>query len=138
MRTTLLLVVLALLCGCSTRQQPSVTPSLKPQGAQPDPIAALVTRLSATHGLWINGMFPDLDLPATAPTQQVLEQVFKKTGFDKGNVRTFQIIETRQVQIPAAGFSDAFTAVLVETDLGRKIVLLKSSSVSWWSRVYDA
>jgi hypothetical protein len=138
MRTTLLLVVLALLCGCSTRQQPSVTPSLKPQAAQPDPIAALVARLSATHGLWINGMFPDLDLPTTASTQQVLEQVFKKTGFDKGNVRTFQIIETRQVQIPATGFSDAFTAVLVETDLGRKIVLLKSSSVSWWSRVYDA
>jgi hypothetical protein len=28
------------------------------------------------------------------------------------------------------------TAVLVETDLGRKIVLLSHSGL-WWSRVYD-
>jgi hypothetical protein len=147
MRFTLLLVFLAVLAGCASKR-----PSLVAQTAPPttneravvlppdsDPIAALVARLTATNGTWVNGVIPIIEVPLTASTQQVLERVFKRTGFDKGNVWTFQIIETRQVQIPAPGFSsDAFTAVLVETNLGRKIVLFSSSSSFRWSRVYDA
>ena len=131
MRIIILLLFVTALAGCASKHTAPVASSSPAQPAAqnavpaapqtaPDPIAALVARLSATEGMWINGTFPTIEAPSTATTQQVLELVFKKTGFDKGNVRTFQIIETREVQIPAAGFSGAFTAVLVETNLGRK------------------
>ena len=152
MRIITLLLLVTALTGCAGKHTAPVASSSAPQTTRsavpaapqtaPDSIAALVARLSATEGMWINGLYPIIDVSSTASTQQVLEQVFKKTGFDTGNVRTFQIIETREVQIPAAGFSGAFTAALVETNLGRKIVLLGRTSPSgnWskWSRVYDA
>ncbi len=143
MRTALLLVVLAMFGGCSTRQQPSVAPSPKPQAAQPDAIDQLVSRLSSpSHSMWHNGTYQPMRLPAAASTDEVVRQVFQQTliGLHGSHVGRHQILETRQVRIPTAGPSDAYTAVLVETDLGRKIVLLQyeSPGLGWWSRVYDA
>jgi hypothetical protein len=142
MRTTLLLVVIAVCCGCSTRQQRSVAASATPQAAPPDPIAQLVARLSsASHGMWHNGLYSPVKLPASASTEEVLRQVFQQTlvGLQGAHVGRHQVLETRQVRIPTAGPSDAYTAVLVETDLGRKVVLLQyeSPGLGWWSRVYD-
>ena len=141
MRTALLLVVLAVFCGCSTRQQPSVAPSSKPQAAQHDAIDQLVSRLSSpSHSMWHNGLYSPVKLSAAASTDEVLRQVFQKfISMHGGHVGRHQILETRRVRIPTAGPSDAYTAVLVETDLGRKIVLLQyeSPGLGWWSRVYD-
>ncbi len=139
MRVTLLLVVLGVFCGCSARQQPSVAPTPKPQAAQPDSIDLLVARLASSHGFWINGLSLTLSLPATASTEEVLARVFQMTGFDKGHVSTHRVLETRQVRIPDSFPDAAYTAVLVETDFGRKIVLLRyeSPTLGWWSRVYD-
>ncbi|MGA2867154.1 MAG: hypothetical protein ABSF95_21975 [Verrucomicrobiota bacterium] len=118
--------------------EPSVTAS-EPAKVAPDPIQRLVARLSSSHGLWQNGLFPKLDLPATASTEQVVSRVFQMSGFDKGHVTTHRILETRQVRIPGS-LPDIYTAVLVDTDLGKKIVLLKHEgpAAGWWSRVYDA
>jgi hypothetical protein len=91
------------------------------------------------HGQWNHGPFPKLGLTATASTEEVVARVFQMTGFDNGHVSTHKILETRKVQIKDSLPPDAvYTAVLVETDLGRKIVLLRyeSSAVGWWSRVY--
>ena len=139
MRLALLLAILGVLCGCAAKQGSSTTATPKRQTVQPDSIEALVARLSSSHGLWVNGVFPTLDLPAAASTEQVVARVFQMTGFDKGHVSSHRILETRQVRI-GDSFPDAtYTAVLVDTDLGRKIVLLQysSPSVGWWSRVYD-
>ena len=139
MRLALLLAILGVLCGCAAKQESSIAATPKPQRAQPDSIETLVARLSSSHGLWVNGLYPTLDLPATASTEQVVARVFQMTGFDKGHVSSHRILETRLVRI-GDSFPDAtYTAVLVETDLGRKIVLLQHSSPSggWWSRVYD-
>jgi hypothetical protein len=107
--------------------------------AAADSIDRLIAKLSSSHGLWQNGMFPKLDLPATASTEQVVTQVFQKTSFEKGRVAKSRIVQARQVRIQDS-WPNEFTAVLVETDLGRKIVLLQyvSERLGWWSRVYDA
>jgi hypothetical protein len=107
--------------------------------AASDSIDRLMARLSSYHGLWQNGAFPKLDVPATASTEQVVIRVFQKISFDKGRVAKSSILETRQVRIPGS-LPDEYTAVLVETDLGRKIVLLQhvAEPLGWWSRVYDA
>ncbi|HUG73167.1 MAG TPA: hypothetical protein VMK82_07080 [Steroidobacteraceae bacterium] len=99
-----------------------------------DPIAELVARLSATGGLWTNGMFRKIDLPATAPIPQVLKSALEYNRYDKRVVTAHRITETRGVRI---GVEQGYTAVLVDTDLGRKIVLLRHVPIGWWSRVYD-
>lgn len=100
-----------------------------------DPIAELAKRLSQDL-LWHNGLFPELKLPANASAEEVVEQVFRMTGFAKGRVSTYKLIEVRKVAISG----EEFSAALAETDIGEKIVLFRYSPDGriWWSRVYDA
>lgn len=109
-------------------------PASSSNGEKPDPIDQLVAKLSATDGLgsWVNGSFPVIRLPETATPEQILEQVFKFTGFDKGHVKDFKILQSRNVQITGG----SYTAAEVQTDLGKKIVLFTAGGA--WSRVYDA
>ncbi len=123
MRTALVIILIALWAGCATA----------------DPIDNLVTNLSSSHGMWINGIAPIIELPETATTEQVVERVFKMTGFDEGQVTRFKILETRTVHIQGS-VPDLYTAVLVETKFGEKIVLLRyeGKTIGWWSRVYKS
>jgi hypothetical protein len=124
MRSTFFTIFAALLVGCSTT---------------PDPIDHLVADFSASYGLWENGIFPILGLPETASSEQVIKKTFEMTGFDKGHLTSYKIVEIRQVHIRGS-LPDLYTAALVQTDLGEKIVLFKydGPKVGWWSRVYDA
>src|SRR6266496_2889907 len=116
MRAPLFIVVMALLTGCATAR---------------DQIDYLVADLSATRGMWINGVSPIIHLPENASPKQVLDQVFQMTGFDRGHVKHYKILKVRRVHIDGG----LYTAALVETDLGKKIVLF--SAGGRWSRVYD-
>ena len=130
MRSAIIFVIAALLTGCART---------------PDAIDGLVADLSSTHGMWINGYSLDIRLPNTASTEQVVEQVFKQAIFDtgratppvSGKVTSYKILKTRRVYIPNDSQSDTYTAVLVETNFGQKIILLKPGS-TWWCRYYDA
>ncbi|MBN1384176.1 MAG: hypothetical protein JW983_04750 [Elusimicrobia bacterium] len=116
------LVLVVLFTGCATA---------------PDRIDSLVTRLSSDH-LWQNGEYPILGLPKSASTEQVVAKVFKMTGFDKGHVTKYKILKVREVRITGS-LPDVYTAVLVSTDFGNKIVLIRydGPNLGWWSRVYD-
>ena len=124
MRVALFSILAALLAGCATKS---------------DPVDRLVTRLSSSHGLWRNGEFPSLGLPASASTEQVVSKVFQMTGFERGQVTTHRILKVRKARIPG-DLPDIYTAVVTDTDFGRKIVLFKyeGAATGWWSRVYDA
>lgn len=100
-------------------------------------IERLVAWLSA-HPLWENGLFPTLDLPPTASTEQVLSMIFRVTSFDAGRVDEHRILYSREAGIPGS-LPNRYTAVLVATNQGQKIVLLRYTGrpVGWWSRVYD-
>jgi hypothetical protein len=102
--------------------------------AASDPIDRLVVDLSNSQ-TWLDGEYPMLGLPESSSTEQILERVFQKTGFDRGHVSSYKVLEVRQVRIPG------YTAALVHTDLGEKIVLFKYDGQAvggWWSRVYEA
>lgn len=105
----------------------------------PDPIDHLVADFSKSYGLWENGFFPSLGLPQTAPPEQVIKKTFQMTGFNNGHVSDYEILKTRQVRIPGSS-QDLYTAAMVRTDLGEKIVMFKYDGphVGWWSRIYDA
>ena len=102
-----------------------------------DPIDALVARLNATQGLWINGIFPIIELPADATADEVLAAAVKMTGFDQGHIKSFKIQSVRQVELMAAG-KQTFSVALVDSDLGQKIFMFKPEKNNrWWTRFYD-
>jgi hypothetical protein len=139
MRFALLLAIVAVLCSCSTKQAAHSTATANPAAVQTDAIGTLVSRLSSSHGMWRNGISSPLGLPASAPTEQVVARAFRMNGFDKGHVKTYHILEIRQVAISETlPNPDVYKAVLVDADLGKKIVILKYESWGWWSRAYDA
>ena len=100
------------------------------------PIEQLAERLSKDY-MWQNGISPIITLPSTATTEQVLSEVFKMSGFDQGHVTDYKILEVKEVQITGS-LPDWYTAVLVSTNFGDKIVLLQYEGkvLRWWSRVY--
>jgi type IV pilus biogenesis protein CpaD/CtpE len=123
MRSFLLAIIAALLVGCATT---------------PDPIDRLVADYSASHGMWVNGTYPILDMPQTASPEQVIKKRFEM-GLPRGQVANYKILKIRQIHIPTGQIgSDLYTAALVQTDSGEKIVLLKYDGRDWWSRVEDA
>jgi hypothetical protein len=124
MRLTFLSIVAALLAGCAKA---------------PDPIDRLVAECSASHGLWVNGQYPILDLPETASPEEVITRTFEKIGFDEGHVTSYKIQTIRQVRIQGS-LPDSYTAALVETNFGEKVVLFRygGARIGWESRVFDA
>jgi len=102
-----------------------------------DPIDTLVAKLNATHGFWINGISPIIELPPDATSDQVLAAAIKMTGFDQGHIKSSQIQSVRQVELFAAGMQ-TFSVALIDTDLGQKIFLFKPEKNNrWWTRFYD-
>jgi hypothetical protein len=135
---TSLFIMLVVLVGCGqsapTKVKPNTVQAPAPVSPTPDSIDALLARLSSSHGLWQNGPFPRLDVPETASAEQVVRSVFEKISFDRGRVTAHRVLLVREVRID----SDSYTAVLVDTNLGKKIVLFGRGTTLRWSRVYDA
>jgi hypothetical protein len=108
MKKLIITIVAVSLLGCST----------------PDPIDGLSRYINESRGLWINGLYPKIDLPVTATTSDVLDEAIKKTGFDKGHIKKYRIITTRKL-ILYDGNTHEYTAVMIDSDLGDKIILMR-------------
>jgi hypothetical protein len=112
---------------------------------KPDSFDRLAADLSATSGLYLNG-FPDgSNLPQSASPEELVSEAFRQTDFDPGRVTSYQILKIRQVLISeGSAYQRTYTAVLADTNLGRKIVLMRynkgddSTAAGWWRRIYDA
>jgi hypothetical protein len=125
-----------LLLGCAF--VPPRSAAAEQAAAKSDPITTLVEKISASRGLWLNGSYPILGLPASASADEVLARMFEMTSFAEGRVKQYRILETRLVQISGSP-PNTCIAALVRTELGDKIVLLRyeGTPMGWWSRVYD-
>ena len=97
-----------------------------------DPIDRIVSELSATQGMWVNGLSPNLTLSQTASPEEVTRKLF-------GDAAHCKILEVRQVHIPPGERgSDLYTAVSVQTDTAWKIVIIRYfEHVGWWTHDYD-
>lgn len=140
-RRALLFTMLALLSGCSLKEEPPLgrAPSEPEAAQQPaDPIDVLAASLARTGGMWLNGISPVMELPEDAPFEDLVAEFFQKVSYEEGPIGSNKIEEIRPVTIPPGFNSDQYTAVLVHTNLGRKILLLQYQKNSgWWCRVYD-
>ena len=108
---------------------------------KPDAIDLFVANLSADNGVWQNGFDTDLATKATTP-KEVVSETFRIAEFERGRVTNYQILKIRKVHIDYP--PDTYTAVLVDTNLGKMIVLMQyikgkdSTSGHWWRRIYSA
>ena len=100
-----------------------------------NPIDVLIARLSTSHGLWTNGMFPPIDSPSGAATETVLRGLFDRISFRNGKVKSFAIVEERDVTI--APDTTPYRAARINSDQGNMIVLLRYESYGWWTRAFD-
>jgi hypothetical protein len=108
----------------------------KPKATELDQIQQLVNNLSASSGLWVCGIFTPVDLPASASPAEVISQYCDSAYGDNSH----RIITFRRVCIGISIPADYYTAVLMDTVYGRKIVLLQDqeSIAGWWCKEYDA
>lgn len=117
---------------------PVVSASAAPAeaGAPKDSIARLVAKLEK-QPMWTNGGFPKIALPETEKLDKVVTAALDRISFDKGKATRHTILDSRTVTI--APDTHDYTAVLLDTDQGRKIMLLQwqGSVTGWWSRVFD-
>jgi hypothetical protein len=98
-----------------------------------DPIDRVVQQASSNR-YFGNGPFKPINLPPTSPITNLLAQAFEKTFPLPSHVEKISILEQREVSIS----SISYTAVLVETENGRKVVLLRYiNDQRWWSEVYN-
>lgn len=109
--------------------------------AQPAPdgdkIATLVSTLSK-NPLWMNGLTPDIGLDRDASPEQVLERYFEVRLYNGAPLKDYKMIAMRDVLIaPDDKNSPPITAVLVESKLGPKIVLMRFEGTDWWTRAFD-
>lgn len=96
-----------------------------------DPIGRLVARLNGSGGLWVNGIAPLLEYPATVDPEVLVGKIL--AGYSWAGDKPFRILESREVAID----DQTYRALLVDTAAGPKIVLLQhhSSRGDWWSKV---
>jgi hypothetical protein len=100
-----------------------------------NPIESLTRSLNETGGMWINGVSPLLDLPQTATGDEVLLKIIAVNRLGT-NVRSLELRKDWPIQVAASG-GDRFTAALVETDSGKRIILFRWEGNTWWSRVFE-
>jgi HEAT repeat protein len=106
-----------------------------------DAIDRLDAYLTSSSGIWLNG-FPSgiVPLPTSAAIPEVVSRIIPQTSFGSECVTNYQIVESRQVNIPEASIPQHYIMVLVTTNLGKKIVVMRylSDAKGWWHRIYDA
>ena len=107
---------------------------------KPDAIDLFVANLSADHGMWVNGVDAFHMTQAVTP-EEVVSETLRTAKFGAGLMTSYQILNIRKVHI--GEFPDTYTAALVDTNLGRMIVLMQyirgkdSTPGHWWRRIYD-
>ena len=108
---------------------------------EPDAIDRLAANLTSSMGLWLNG-FPNgiVFLPESTAIPKVASQILTRTNFGSEHVTHYWILESRQVNIPEGSMPENYLMVLMKTNLGEKIVVMRYSSEKkgWWHRIYDA
>jgi hypothetical protein len=84
-------------------------------------------------------LFVPVDLPASAAPPEVIDALSKRGTLRDDQITSFKILETRRVHSQQKGAESVYYfAVLMDTNLGRKILLLQPESHGWYYKFYDA
>ena len=112
--------------------------------AAPDDIDTFVSGLDKS-GMWMNGTYVPIKLPADAPTAQVVDQILRlQQGgntyrtYNANPLQDYRIVEVKQVVIPNGAPPDnTYTGVVTRNSSGDKIgILIRYENVDWWYRCF--
>jgi len=133
MKAALVMVVMASACGgggASSAPSSTAPTSTVPSTAD-DPIARLVAYLDSTGGLWVNGVMPNILLPAMATPADIVQRALQ--GYD--GLTSHHIVEVRHIDFDSSDIRDS--AALVDTNLGQRIVLFGfDERFGWATKVF--
>jgi hypothetical protein len=126
----ILAIVAALFWGCSRSAAP------------PDSIDRLMVEVA--HETVASYPFQPIDLPATASPEQLVSALPKRGDiyWKEMQITSYKILTVRAAHSGPNDF-EHYTAVLLDTNAGQKIVLLQPMSardkwMGWYYKIYDA
>jgi hypothetical protein len=121
--------VVVLFMGCSR--------PLAGQGSAPgDPIDRLMTQVPFED--CPSYLYVPVDLPTNSSPTEVLEALSRRGTLRGSRITRFRVLEVRRVHSTQEGAKDVhYSAVLMDTNLGRKIALLQPQTGGWYYKIYD-
>ena len=83
--------------------------------------------------------FVPIKLPETATPKQLMSALNARGDFQRSQINSFKIVKARKVNDALSG---EFTAILLDTDMGPKVVLVqhlnsRNKSDGWYWKIYD-
>jgi hypothetical protein len=95
------------------------------------------------HGFVPSYTFAPIDLPQTATPAELISAIFKRSAWESGlfDFTSYKILQIRSVPAEFPSLPN-YTAVLLDTNLGQKVVLLqplqeKSRWHGWYYKIYE-
>ncbi len=83
-------------------------------------------------------LYVPVDVPTNSPPTDVLRALSKRGTFRDNRITRFTVLEVRRVHSAQEGAQDIYySAVLMDTNRGRKILLLRPESNGWYYKMYD-
>jgi hypothetical protein len=99
-----------------------------------DPIDRVV-RQESSNPYFPSGPFYGINLPDTAPIEEVVTQAFEHALPLRIHPGKIDLLAKREVKI----HEETYTAMLVQTSSGQRVILLRylPRVTNWWSMIYD-
>jgi hypothetical protein len=83
-------------------------------------------------------LYSPVDVPTNSPPTEVLGALSKRGSLRDNRITRFRILEVRRAHSAQEGAQHFYySAVLMDTNRGRKIALLQPQSVGWYYKIYD-
>jgi hypothetical protein len=121
-----------------------VRPSTPEESAPPTPeqaaaYSAAIRRTTDkidSHGLWLNGTFPQINLPSDAKPEDAIEAAVNQTSLES---KAYRILKVEPFKNPSMPENVSGSAAVVQVGKAYKIVIFYPFEKSgWWTRFYDA
>ena len=96
--------------------------------ADNDPIASQIQELRKTHGMWVNGVSPNLSLPEKPSDSELLAAI------SKAYRKSFQLVRAQDVVVDPG--QKPHRAMLIKDGDTLAVLLARREGRDWWSRVY--
>lgn len=130
MKLLLVISSVLLLCvGCSRSIE-------RQSSATGDPIDRLMTQVPFED--CPSYLYVPVDVPTNSSPSEVLAALSKRGTLRDNGINRFKVLESRRVHSTQEGAQSIYySAVLLDTNLGRKVVLLQPQRGGWYYKVYD-
>jgi hypothetical protein len=84
-------------------------------------------------------LYVPVDLSTNSAPTEVIEALSKRGTLRDNRITRFKVLEIRSVHSSQEGARDCYySAIVLDTNLGRKIALLQPQSGGWYYKIYDA